>query len=184
MGKKQLTVDGLNVTIEKGDYISITDIAKRNSKQPRFVIQNWLKNVSTIRYLYEWERIHNPAINRVHLHTVLETGSDNRLTMSPAKWIKLINAIGLKSKTGRNGGTFAHKDIALNFCYWLDPLFQIYLIKEFDRLKEQEFNALESGREWHISKITDYVDSARQLLDTIPGQLPERNRIAGYLEEE
>lgn len=174
--KKSIDVDGFDIRVEENDYISISDIAKR-SDNSKYVIYNWMKNTNTIRYLHEWERIHNENIKGVHLHTLLEKGTDNRFTMTPAKWIEKVNAIGLKVKIGRGGGTYAHKDIALNFCYWLDPLFQIYFIKEFQRLKEEEFNRLETNRTWHISKITDYVDNARILLDTIPGQLPENKRI-------
>jgi hypothetical protein len=117
------------------------------------------------------------------MHTLLEKGTDNRFTMAPQKWIETVNAIGLKVKIGRGSGTFAHKDIALNFCYWLAPLFQIYFIKEFQKLKEDEAKLLDSNQKWHISKITDYVDNARILLDTIPGQLPKNVR-ANYEEEE
>ena len=177
MSKKQkINVEGLSVVIESGDYISLSDIAKR-SENPKYVIYNWMRNTNTIRYLYEWERIHNPNVKGVQMHTLLEKGTDNRFTMTPAKWIETVNAVGLKVKAGRGGGTFAHKDIALNFCYWLDPVFQIYFIKEFQRLKEEEAKMLENNRTWHISKITDYVDNARILLDTIPGQIPENQRV-------
>jgi len=173
---KKIDVEGFNIRIEEDDYVSISDIAKR-ADNPKYVIYNWMRNTSTVRYLYEWERIHNENIKGVHLHTLLEKGTDNRFTMTPNKWIEAVNAIGLKVKNGRGGGTFAHKDIALNFCYWLNPVFQIYFIKEFQRLKETEAKLLESNRTWHISKITDYVDNARILLDTIPGQLPENKRV-------
>lgn len=175
--KKTIAVDGFDIRIGENDFISISDIAKRSDGEARHVLQNWLKNSNTIRYLYEWERIHNPEIKGVHLHALLEKGTNNRFSMSPDKWINSVNAIGLRNKKGRGGGAYAHKDIALNFCYWLDPLFQIYFIKEFQRLKEEEFHRLESNRTWHISKITDYVDNARVLLDSIPGQLPENVRI-------
>lgn len=178
MSKSIIKVEGLVITIEQVrdmDYISLTDIAKRSSDEPRFVIQNWLKNISTINYLWEWESLHNPNLNRVQLHTVLETTASNRFTMSPKKWIEMTGAIGLVSQTGRNGGTLAHKDIALNFCFWLSPKFQIYLIKEFQRLKEEEFSR--KSLEWHVERITNLVDEARNWLDTIPGQKPELNRL-------
>jgi len=121
MAKQKIKVDGLSVRIKQvdgNDYISLTDIAKRDTKEPRFLIQNWMKNSNTIRYLYKWEEIHNP-LNRVQLHTVLESATNNRFTMSPKKWIELVDAIGITSIGGRGGGTFAHSDIAINFCYWL-----------------------------------------------------------------
>ncbi len=157
MAKKRQTISlqGTKVSVIKSgedDYISLTDIAKLGNKEsePRFLIQNWMKNTNTIRYLYHWEQLHNPKVNRVHLHTVLENATNNRLTMSPTKWIELIEAIGLVSKTGRNGGTYAHRDIAINFCYWLDPIFQIYLIKEYQRLKSEE--AQRQGLKWDLRR--------------------------------
>lgn len=157
MAKKRQTISlqGTKVSVIKngeGDYISLTDIAKLGNKEsePRFLIQNWMKNTNTIRYLYHWEQLHNPKINRVHLQTVLENATNNRLTMSPTKWIELVEAIGLVSKTGRNGGTYAHSDIAINFCYWLDPIFQIYLIKEYQRLKSEE--AKRQGLSWDLRR--------------------------------
>ncbi len=178
MKKNTINVQGLSITIEQvmeNDYISLTDIAKVNADDPAYVIQNWMKNSNTIRYLYRWEEIHNPAINPIHLDDLLKTANDNRRIISPKMWIETVNAIGLKWKTGRGGGTLAHKDIALNFCYWLSPEFQIYLIKEFQRLKEEEYG--KKSLEWHISRITDLVDEARNWLDTIPGQEPGRNRL-------
>ena len=178
MSKKILTVQALTIAIEQikdTDYISLTDIAKQSSDEPRFVIQNWLKNIATINYLWEWESLHNPDLNRVQLHTVLETTASNRLVMSPKKWIEMTGAVGLVSTPGRTGGTLAHKDIALNFCYWLSPKFQIYLIKEFQRLKEAEFSA--KNLEWHVERITNLVDETRNWLDTIPGQKPDRDRL-------
>ncbi len=178
MSKKTITVQGLTIAIEQveeTDYISLTDIAKQSSSEPRFVIQNWLKNANTISYLWEWEALHNPTLNRVQMHTVLEATASNRFVMSPKKWIEMTGAIGLVSQAGRTGGTLAHKDIALNFCYWLSPKFQIYLIKEFQRLKEAEYSA--KNLEWHVERITNLVDETRNWLDTIPGQKPERDRL-------
>lgn len=153
MAKQKINVQGLSITIEEikdSDYISLTDIAKQSTDEPRFIIQNWLKNSNTITYLWEWELLHNPNLNRVQLHTVLETTASNRFVMSPKKWIELTGAVGMVSQAGRSGGTLAHKDIALNFCYWLSPKFQIYLIKEFQRLKEDEADRL--GLSWNLRR--------------------------------
>ena len=98
---------------------------------------------------------------------------ENRNVLTPKQYIKSTDAIGLVSTPGRYGGTLAHKDIALNFCYWLSPVFQELMQEEFSRRSLQ----------WHISKITDNIDEVRNLLDTIPGQLPELNRL-NYLDEE
>lgn len=180
MTSKKIEVQGLQIRIEPindSDYISLTDIAKQSSKsKPAHIIQNWMKNTNTLRYLMTWEQVHNAAIKVIHLDDLLIKSTDNRFIISPQEWIKAVNAIGLVQKKGRGGGTFAHAEIALDFCYWLNPEFKVYFNKEFIRLKEME--AQQQNLEWHISKITDNVDEIRNLLDTIPGQSPMRNRIA------
>lgn len=183
--KRTIEVQGLEIRIEpiqENDYISLTDIAKTGDNEPRFVIQNWLKNQNTILYLWEWEQLHNPNLNRMQMHTVLERNASNRFTMSPKKWVDLTNAVGLTVKAGRTGGTFAHKDIALNFCYWLSPKFQIYFIKAFQELMNERMNR--KKLEWDVKKITDNIEEIRNILDTIEGQDPTRNRLARAMEEE
>lgn len=139
MAKQKLTVDGLNISIDKDGYISLTDIAKQRNDEPRFIVRNWLRNSSTIKYLYKWEAVHYPNnSNRADIGTLLDLASDNGFSMTPKQWIELTNANGIISKSGRYGGTFAHSDIALNFCYWLSPEFQVYFLKEFQRLKNDE----------------------------------------------
>jgi len=102
--------------------------------------------------------------------------TSNAFSVSSSKWIEETNAIGIISKRGRfGGGTFVHRDIALNFCYWLSPAFQVFFIKAFQELIERDFNRRDL--EWHVSKITDNIDEVRNLLDTIPGQVPERNLL-------
>lgn len=148
MSKQTITVKGEAIRIKKAngnDYISLTDIAKKAAKdkgtsneEPRFIIRSWMKNTNTIEYLYEWEENYTPIANRVHLDTVLGMAVKNSFSMTPTKWINLVQAKGIITSGGRTGGTFAHSDIALNFCYWLSPKFQIYLLKEFQRLKADE----------------------------------------------
>lgn len=185
MGKKKIEVQGLEIqinSIEDKDYISLTDIAKRsNTSKPAFTILNWLRNQNTLLYLETWEQVHNPNFKVVQMHNFRLEASDNRAAISPQNYIAKTNAIGLISKRGRTGGTFAHSDIALEFCSWLSPQFKVYFFKEFQRLKSKEFS--QRNLQWHISKITDNVDEIRNLLDTIPGQLPELNRL-NYLKEE
>lgn len=175
MGKQIVKVQDIDVRYfeQNGiEYISLTDIAKQSSDEPRFIIQNWMKNSNTVRYLYEWEELHNVDSNRVHLHTVIEQATNNRFTMTPKKWIKQVNAKGITSKAGRYGGTYAHKDIALNFCYWLSPTFQIYLIKEFQRLKSEEARKL--GLQWTVRREIA-KSNYRILTETIKNNLiPER----------
>ena len=162
--KKSIEVQGLIIHIDsfnEKEYVSLTDICKQSKDSaPKDIVSNWIKNTSTIRYLFAWEKLHNPALKKgVQLHALLEKGTDNRFVMSPQKWIELTNAVGLIQKTGRGGGTFAHKDIAINFCYWLSPEFQVYLIKEFQRLAEME----QKSALFYLNKILDNTLEASQL---------------------
>ncbi len=161
MKPSTLVVKGIEIRLfqEKAEnFISLTDIAKQGGDEPRFIIQNWMRNTNTVRYLYEWEHLHNPDVNRVQLHTVLERSTNNRFTMTPKKWVELVKASGMYTKAGRGGGTYAHQDIALNFCYWLSPTFQIYLIKEFQRLKEEEASRIESN--WDLKRTLSKINYA------------------------
>ncbi len=179
MTKKKITVQGLTISIEEiqeEDFVSLTDIAKQQNKtEPRFLILSWLKNQSTLEFLETWEEVHNDDFKRDQMVTFRLEATANRNVVSIKKLIEATNMIGLKSKSGRYGGTWAHADIALNFMYWLSPSFQVYFVKEFQRLKKEEFSR--QSLEWHISKITDGIEDVRNLLDTIPGQKPNKNRL-------
>ena len=121
------------------DYLSLTDIAKyKNPDDPRFTIQNWLRNKDTLAFLGLWESINNPNFNRVQFDTVKNEAGTNRFTMTPKRWIEETNSIGLISKAGRYGGTYAHKDIAFEFSSWISPEFKLYVITDYQRLKEEE----------------------------------------------
>ena len=148
--KKELVVKNINVNFfsqKEEDYISLTDIAKyKNFNDPRFVIQNWMKTHSTVEFLGIWEQINNPDFNRVELDTFKNEAGSNAFVLTPLKWIKSTRAIGIVSKAGRyGGGTFAHKDIAFEFASWISAEFKLYLIKEFQRLKEEENERLLLG---------------------------------------
>lgn len=179
MASKKIEVQGLQIRLEAfndNDYVSLTDIIKDSVDEPKETIRNWIKNTNTVRFLWAWEEIHNSDFKGVHLHAFIEKVTNNRYNLSPTKWINETNAIGLISKRGRHGGgTFAHKDIALEFCSWFDPYFKVYLMKEFQRLKEEEYDY--KNLTWHISKITNNIDEVRNLLDTIPYQAPNNNRL-------
>ena len=125
---------------ELGTYLCLTDIAKyRNKEDPRFVIQNWMRNRNTIEFLGVWEELHNLNFNRVQFDTVKTDAGLNRFVMTPTKWIEQMNAIGIISKSGRyNGGTYAHSDIAFEFASWISPEFKLYIIKDYQRLKKDE----------------------------------------------
>ena len=153
--KKKINVEGLEITIlvgDQADYISLTDIAASNSNdEPRFTIRSWMRNNNTLAYLDEWESVHNPNFKRGEAATFRLNATNNSFSASVTAWIKATGAIGLQSRAGRYGGTFAHREIAINFCYWFNPTFQVYLIKEFDRLKAQEAEAL--NLEWNVTRI-------------------------------
>lgn len=147
---KGIGVEIMNINSQK--YISLTDIAKKkNPEEPRFVVINWLRNRNTIEFLGIWELIHNKNFNRVGFDTIKLKSGLNSFTISPSKWIKETNAMGIFTKSGRyNSGTYAHEDIALEFASWISAEFKLYFIKEFRRLKEDENSRLKL--EWNIKR--------------------------------
>lgn len=155
MAKKQITVEGTEIALiasAENDYLSLTDIDHRFDGKGRH-IENWLRNQNTVEYLGTWELLHNPNFNSMQLHGIKEQAGLNRFLMSVGKWIETTNAIGIVAKAGRYGGTFAHPDIAFHFCLWLSPTFQLYVSKEFQRLKKQESEALDWNLRRTLSKI-------------------------------
>lgn len=138
------------------DYISLTDIAKyKNEDDPRFVIQNWMRNRNTLEFIGLWEILNNENFNRVQFDTFKMEAGLNRFTMTPQKWIESTKAKGIVSKAGRYGGTYAHSDIALEFASWLSPEFKLYIIQDYKRLKNDETSKLSLTWNLHreISKI-------------------------------
>lgn len=146
---KKLIVQDTFVSLTRvndDDYISLTDIARvRNPDEPKDVVKNWLRNRSTVEYLGLWEKINNAAFKGVEFDAFKLQAGSNSFTLSPNKWIEATGAIGIKSTAGRGGGTYAHRDIAFEFASWVSAEFKLYLIKEFQRLKEDEAVRLESG---------------------------------------
>ena len=160
INKEQISAKGFSIQVYtedfKNDYISITDIAKyKNTDDPRFVIQNWMRNRNTLEFIGLWEALNNPNFNRVHFDTFRNEAGLNRFTMTPSKWIESTDAIGIVSKAGRYGGTYAHYDIAMEFASWLSPEFKLYIIQDYKRLKEDENSKLSLTWNLHreISKI-------------------------------
>lgn len=140
----------------KNDYISLTDIARyKNTDDPRFVIQNWMRNRNTLEFIGLWEVLNNSDFNRVQFDTFRNEAGLNRFTMTPQKWIDSTNAIGIISKSGRYGGTYAHYDIAMEFASWISPEFKLYIIQDYKRLKSDENSKLSLPWNLHreISKI-------------------------------
>ncbi len=169
-------------SVEQEEFISLTDIAKNNSEQePSSVIANWLRNQNTISFLHAWEATFNPDFKPSQMIGFRNFAADNRSLITTKKYIELSGAIGIYSRSGRYGGTFAHKDIALEFCSWLSPPFKVAMIKTFRILMERE--SQRKNLDWHIQKITNNIDEVRNLLDTIPGQDPTLNRLHAGEEE-
>lgn len=127
----------------KNDYISLTDIAKyKNIEEPNVVVANWMRNHNTIEYLGIWEKLNNPEFNPLEFEGFLQEAGSNAFTLSPQKWANTTNAKGLFVKLGRGGGTFAHKDIAFKFASWISAEFELYIIKDYQRLKDDENSRL------------------------------------------
>ena len=147
---KTISITGIN----DDDYISLTDIARiKNSKEPKDVVKNWMRLRSTLEYLGLWESINNPDFNRVEFDPLLADSGKNSFTFSPTRWINEFNAIGIRTKPTKNGGTFAHRDIALEFASWISPEVRLYIIKEFQRLKIQEADQLEWQGKRMLTKL-------------------------------
>ena len=133
----KITVQQTNVNKE-ADYLSLTDIAKYKTDEPNVVIGSWMRNRNTIEYLGIWESLYNPGFKPPEFEGFKKQAGLNAFTLSPQKWINATGAIGIISKSGRYGGTYAHKDIAFKFASWISVEFELYIVKEFQRLKEQE----------------------------------------------
>ena len=135
----------------KNDYISLTDIARyKNVHEPKDVVKNWLRVRDTIEFLGLWETIHNPSFKGVEFDSFRKEAGTNAFTLSPQRWIENTNAIGIVSKSGRGGGTFAHPDIAMEFASWISAEFKLYLIQDYKRLKLDENSKLSLG--WNLNR--------------------------------
>ena len=157
---KKISANGFDIQVYtedfKNDYISLTDIARyKNTDDPRFVIQNWMRNRNTLEFIGLWEVLNNTNFNRVQFDTFRNEAGLNRFSMTPSKWIESTNAIGTVSKAGRYGGTYAHYDIAMEFASWLSPEFKLYIVQDYKRLKTDENSKLSVSWNIHrdISKI-------------------------------
>lgn len=150
---KKIVVNETEISVmlqaNENDYICLTDMVR--SEEGDDHIRNWMRNKNTIEFLGIWETINNAQFKGVEFDRFLNEAGFNRFNMTPKKWIETTNAIGLVSKSGRNGGTYAHKDIAFEFGAWLSPAFKLYLIKEYQRLKVAENNPL--IQQWDVKRI-------------------------------
>ncbi|MEA3447367.1 MAG: KilA-N domain-containing protein [Bacteroidota bacterium] len=153
----KISVKGVEISFlqtKQEDYICITDVAKfKNPNAPADIIKNWLRSKNTIELLGLWEKLHNPDFKLVEFDQFRNEAGYNHFVLSPQKWIETTNAIGLQSKSGRHGGTFAHVDIALEFASWVSVEFKFYLIKEFQYLKSQQAKELDWNIKRKLTKI-------------------------------
>lgn len=153
------------------DYMSLTDLARRkNSYEPKDVVKNWMRLRSTIEFLGLWEKLYNPEFKGVEFDTFKNEAGSNSFTLTPQRWAEKTNAIGIVSRSGRGGGTYAHTDIAFEFASWISPEFKLYVIKDYQRLKKSEAQRLKTGWDTkrELSKINYriHTDAVKEFLIT------------------
>jgi hypothetical protein len=152
--KETIRAKGMDIAIYTEDfqneYISLTDIARYKSDEPFIVINNWMRGKDTIEFLGLWEQLHNPNFKPIEFDRFRKEAGYNAFTLSPQKWIENTNAIGIVSKSGRYGGTFAHSDIAFEFASWISAEFKLYIIKDYKRLKSDESSRLSLS--WNLNR--------------------------------
>ena len=184
--------DGVDIAVvttvgKEEDYISLTDMARhKNPIAPKDVVKNWLRLRSTIDFLGLWEELNNPNFKGVEFDSFKSHAGENAFTLSPQQWVKATNAIGIVSKSGRyGGGTYAHKDIAFEFASWLSPEFKLYIIKDYQRLKEDEGHRL--ALDWNVKRILAkanyriHTDAIK--MNLIPPELPRVQQGYVYADE-
>lgn len=175
--KETIHANGIAIGIYTSDfeneYISITDIARYKSDDPSAVIQNWMRNRDVIEFLGLWESLHNPQFKPLEFEGFRLKAGSNAFTLSPKKWIEATNAIGIVSKSGRYGGTYAHSDIAFEFASWISPEFKLYIIKDYKRLKAEENSRLSLN--WNLnrelSKLNYRIHTDAIKENLLPGEL-------------
>jgi hypothetical protein len=185
--KRTINVKGSEIAVfrkEQEDYISLTDMV-RTFEDGLVLIEKWLRNKNTIEFIGIWEQLHNPVFNSPEFEGIKNEAGLNRFTLSVKKWIEKTNAIGIVAKSGRYGGTYAHKDIAFEFGSWLSPEFKLYLIVEFQRLKEEENRTL--SLEWNLqrtlAKINYRIHTDAVMEKLIPPRITKARINAIYANE-
>lgn len=189
--ESKITANNIDIAViskpNEEDYISLTDIARyKNPEEPNVVVANWMRVRSTIEFLGLWEQLNNPDFNPIEFEGFKNEAGANAFTLSPKKWIVSTNAIGIRSKSGRyGGGTFAHKDIAFEFASWVSPEFKLYVIKDYQRLKQDESHKL--ALEWDVRRIiakTNYrIHTDAIKYNLIPESLPQNQQGFIYASE-
>ncbi len=189
MSKKntKIEVKGTEITVirnSKQDYISLTDIARhKNIDRTDDLIRNWLRNRNTIEFLGIWEQLNNSSFKPVEFDGFRKQAGLNSFTLTPKQWIEKTGAIGIISKAGRYGGTYAHKDIAFEFATWISVEFKLYLIKEFQRLKENEQGQLEWNVKRQLTKINYLIHTDAVKENLVPENLNKKQTSFVYANE-
>jgi hypothetical protein len=179
---KEVSIRTLNVNGE--DFISITDIAKqKNSVEPKDVVKNWMRLKNTLEYLGLWEHLNNPLFKGVEFDPLLKDAGSNAFTMSPTRWVELTGAIGIITKNGAGGGTFAQRDIAFKFASWVSVEFELYLIKEFQRLKEEEQKLIGWSAKRELAKLNYHIHTDAIKQNLIPKELTPSQSAIIYANE-
>lgn len=171
------------ISFNENDYISITDIAKHKSDDPAAAIGNWMRNRNTIEYLGVWESLYNPLFKPTEFEGFKKDAGLNAFTMSPQKWVNATGAIGIISKSGRNGGTYAHKDIAFKFASWISVEFELYIVKEFQRLKAEEEKQIGWTAKRELSKINYHIHTDAIKKNLIPPEISPQSASVIYANE-
>lgn len=184
----KLVVRGTEINVQwnpnRDDYISLTDIARiKDSDNPRYIIQNWMRNRNTIEFLGVWESLYNPDFNRVEFDAFRSQAGLNSFVMTPQKWIEATQAIGITAKAGRYGGTYAHKEIAFEFASWISVEFKLYLVKEFERLKTEEMKQLGWDIKRNLAKINYRIHTDAIKENLIPPELSPKQVSIVYASE-
>lgn len=186
---KKINVNEVEISVSqqsgRADYICLTDMAHYKDKErTNYIIQNWMRLRSTIEFLGLWEQINNPNFNSIEFDAFKNRAGSNVFTLTPKQWIDKTGAVGIISTPGRYGGTYAHKDIAFEFGTWLSPSFKLYLIKEYQRLKEVESHP--SLGEWNVRRLlskTNYTIHTDAVQSFVIPQLNEKEKPYAYASE-
>jgi hypothetical protein len=180
----KINVSGTDITvlrIEDADYVSLTDMAR--SQMGEHIIIKWLSLKNTIEYLGEWEALFNPVFNCTEFGTIKNSAGSNNFVLSVKQWIESTGAIGITAKAGRYGGTYAHKDLAFHFGMWISPRFQLLMVKEFQRLKEQEQAHLGWSAKRELAKINYHIHTDAIKNNLIPAELTAKQTSIIYASE-
>ncbi|MFR9590980.1 MAG: KilA-N domain-containing protein [Rikenellaceae bacterium] len=187
MAKSSINIEGVDVVLVKQggeDYISLTDMARyKNLERTNYIIQNWMRTRYTIEFMGLWEKIHNPNFKSIEFDAFRSEAGLNSFVLTPQRWIERTNAIGIISKSGRYGGTYAHKDIAFEFGSWLSADFKLYLIKEYQRLKDDEQKQLGWSAKRELAKINYHIHTDAIKANLIPEELTAKQTSIVYASE-